>query len=234
MNYIKAVCQSFKINKKTILLFWGVVLGGSVFGLILDLVVSYFTGEEIWGMGIMFSGMFFGISALFGSVFSGYSDFALAVYNGRARKAYVFSKYIYLVCEYAVSVVILSATYLFEEAQATVPENFIGYFSHASFIIFSIIFVLPVVVLLMSALYAKFDKKFFWVMWAVWMIVMTGAPRMVSAMEDNPESTVAKIGFAIKNAVKIGTIESVIGIVAITVIVAVVTVAFYSNVDVKE
>jgi len=235
MKYLKAIGQMFRVNYKMLLIFTGAVLGGAIVGTIAEAVINHFAeGFGILGMGILFSGMIFLIFVIFVSVFGGYSDFVFAVYNSRARNTYIVAKYVYLVCEFALGLIPVAVIYFIEGSLADESMDFIGYMDHPVFIVILILFVMPLIVLLFSALYAKYEKKFFWVMWTLWMLLMIGGPRVINAMSTHPDSFGAKIGFTIKNAFNAGSAESIIGIIVISAIVIVLNYLIYSNVDVRE
>lgn len=234
MTYIKSVRQLFQVNNKSLALFLGAILGGSVIGFAFDFLISHFSGEMIVGFGILLSGIMFAILVFFGSVFNGYSDFAYAVYNGCARTPYIFGKYIYLVIEYIASLLIFGCTYMIEAHFDGENVDFIGYIEGPLPKALLIIFAAPAVVMLFSALYAKFERKFFWFMWGLYMIIFIGGPRIITAMEHNPESMAAKIGFFVKKVFSFGSTESIVAAVVLFIIVVVADILIYRNVDVRE
>lgn len=234
MNYLKTTCKIVKVNFKDILIYIAVIFGGGVFGEILDLIISKTSGESISGIGMVMSGMAFVILVFFGSVFGGYADFALAVYNGRARSTYLVGQYIMLVLEYTVSAGVFAVFNIIDANKGGADVDFIGSIPNPAPKVLAVIFGVPLIVMLFSALYAKFEKKFFWVVWVLWMALFVGGPRVLTAMEENPGSAAAKVGFTIQKALSFGSTESIIALVVIIIAIIVADILIYRNIDVRE
>lgn len=234
MKAFKAISQTFRVCIKAFLLFEACTIGGALFGGILELIISLTAGETVTGLAFMFAIMALFVMVLFGSVFGGYSDFAMSVYFCRSRKHFLFSKYIYYIVEYTIAALILLVVNYIETVIGSKESINFAVDGNTIFGAVAGILVIPLIVILFSALYAKFERKFFWFVWVLWMLGFIGGPRILSAMNSNPESTVAKIGFFIKNAVAGGTVESVIGIVIIAILAIIGNIVIYRNVDVRD
>lgn len=233
MKAFKAISQTFRVCIKSFLLFQLCLLGGALFGAGLEGLIYLTSGDGVYGLSVAFAIMALAIMVMFGSVFGGYGDFAMAVFFGRSRKHYLFTKYIYYVVEYFVAGLILLGVYKLESLLSG-DDDLVFELDGKIQVAALVIFVLPIFIILFSALYAKFERKFFWFVWALWMVIMAGGPRMLSAMENHPESVIAKIGFFLQKALLAGSTESLIVVAILAAIGIILNITIYRNVDVRD
>lgn len=234
MKAFKAIGQTFRVSIKSFLLFEACLLGGAAFGGIMETLIYTFSGDSVLGLAFMFAAMALVIIVMFGSVFGGYGDFAMAVYFQRSRKFYLFTKYIYYVAEYGLAALLLFGIYTIESSFVRLDSEVIMEMGNMVPVAIAGVLVVPLIVILFSALYAKFERKFFWVMWVLWMVIFAGGPRVLTAMHEHPESAVAKVGFFLENAISAGTIESFIAVIVIAIIAIAANIMIYRSVDVRD
>ncbi len=201
-EFIRTLKETFLINVNEFLQYGLIPLAGGIFGIIIVLIVMAVdgTGEDYGQIGTMLVQMFGMILLFFGGIFSVQSDFNLAVSMGKTRKYYVPSKYLMLVCETAVILIIMFVISRIEDILypaiypgAVCDLNVGGIFGYPG-ILAGVLFGLPMIVLLFGALLMRFAAKFFWVIWVLWMFLCMGVPRIASAASENPDTIPGKIG----------------------------------------
>lgn len=239
MDYLKMIGKYIRTCKKEFITYLLTILGGFLFGTIIALFVVGTAQENVgYGcIGTVMAGIFVLIMLFFGQALGGITDFHLAVFMSQGRLKFLVAKYIAEVIEIGGSFALIfglsKLEYLFAEFIAKGGEIEV-LMSFDLRVVLAVTFALPIFLMLLSALYVVFEKKFFWFMWGVYMIVALGAPRITSAMKKNPESMAAKIGFFFQNVVDISSVEFIIGVVIATIIAAVADVLMYRKIEVKE
>lgn len=220
-NTLLMIKQLFIATRKKILIFESVILGGFTLGLILALIGSGISEDKTFiNLGGFMALIFFAIEIFFGLVFTCTADFVLAITNGKGRVDFLVARYVIYVAEFLVGIGIIKLGGVIETAIGEKFFNGMDFFSVPTFsTLLAGALVIPTLCMLMSALYTRFERKAFWVLWVIWMAVSLGAPRIATAMRKAPDSFAAKIGFFFKSAISMGTtqffiVAAVIGVVA--------------------
>ncbi len=186
-------------------------------------------GEDYGELGTLFAILFGVMINIFGGIFTVQADFNNAISMGKTRKSYVPAKYLVSVMGTAMIVLTIWFVNILERflysmsfpSVGNTELNFEVIFANPVVLIGYIIGV-PAITLLLGGLYMKFGVKFFWIMWAVWMFVCLGLPRIGDAMTENPDSIPAKIGFAAIDFFKdITMIQGIIAFVVCLIVVVV-------------
>lgn len=234
MKYLKMFKNLLLCSKKDFLMYGAAVLGGGVLGTILSIVIVA-TGEaEGYScLGTLMGAIFGGIVLLFGNALGGQVDFQMAISMNRARMPYLVARYLLDALEIVFSLLLCYGIKAIEKMVGEKAGYFEDLFNPSIGVLAGITFVVPLVVLLFAVLYTKFERKFFWVMWAIYMIVMIGLPRVTTAMNKHPESVAAKIGFFFRDALNLNPLAFGLcsGVLIIGIIIA--DVLLYKKVDIK-
>ncbi len=234
MNYLKMFKSLFLCSKKDFLVYAGAVLGGGVFGTILSLAIIATTDAEGYScVGTMLGAAFGLIVLLFGNALGGQVDFQMAIAMNRARMPYLVARYLLDALQIAFSLVLCYGIKAIERMVGNRLGSFEDFFNPSLGMLAAITFGLPLVILLFAVLYTKFERKFFWVMWGIYMLACLGGPRIATAMEKHPESVAAKIGFFFRDAMNLNPLAFGIcsGVLVIGLIIA--DVLLYKKVDIK-
>ncbi len=233
-NYLKMIKQLFLNSTKEILFYVLAVLGGGLFGTVISIIiVATGEGDGYSTLGALMGAVFAGILLLFGTALGGQLDFQLSVSMNRARLPYLVAKYIVVTFEIALSLGLCYGIKAIERMVGNARGEFTDLFNISGVIIALTVLGLPVILLLFAALYTKYERKFFWVLWGIYMVVALGAPRIGTAMSKHPDSTAAKIGFFFKEAIDTNTVQFAIVAVVAVLIVAGVNVLLYKKTEVK-
>ena len=212
------------------------VIGG-VIGIIMTLFSMSMDGTgESYGKVGAFMVLVLGILFIFFTgIFSLPIDFNLAVSMGKTRKSYVPARFIILALDVLAVILIFIIFNAAEEALYTtlypnaVCELDVGKLLHNPALIAGTIFLLPTVNLLCGALLMRFPTKFVWVLWAIWMIVFTGGPKMITAAEKK-DSVFGQLGAAILWLFQgASPIKTAVAVVIITVMGMAVTMRLFSR-----
>ena len=198
MNTLKMFKKNMIVEKSDLQLFVLIPVIGALFGIILATAIYLASGQdtylEMGSMMVLFAG---GFCMVFGAAFSERQSFTLAVTMGVTRGNYMFSRYLVLVLDIIFTLLVCGLTILLEKNIFPGAEHeTIFELSSVNFvlvIVFCLVF--PIISMFMGMLYVRFERKFFWVMWGLWMLLTLGAPRIMSAMNNRPDSAPAKVGF---------------------------------------
>lgn len=226
-EFIRTLKETFLINVNEFLQYGLISMAGGILGIIIVLIIMAIdgTGEDYGQVGSMLVQMFGMILLLFGGIFSVQSDFNLAISMGKTRKYYVPSKYLVLVLETAVLLIIVFVISRIEDAlyPAVYPGaicdlDVSGIFNYPGFLA-GLLFGLPMIVLLFGALLMRFSAKIFWVFYVVWMFLFLGGPRIAAAAAEKPDSIPGKIGLALIGFLSEFTSFKLLGLAALIIAV---------------
>ena len=198
MNTLKMFKKNLIVEISDLQLFVLIPVIGAFFGIILATAIYFGTGREYYlEMGSLMVLVAGGFCLIFGSAFAERQSFTLAVTMGVTRGNYMFSRYLVLLLDIIITIAVCGLTVLAEKFVFPSAEHE-AIFNPSSVnplaaVIFCLIF--PIFSMFMGMLYVKFERKFFWAMWALWMLLSLGGPRIASAMSNRPDSIPAKIGF---------------------------------------
>lgn len=208
-NTLLMIKQLLQVTYKNILIFEGIILGGYVFGFIISLIIYNSSDDHLFvNLGTFMAMMFLLIEVFFGAIFTCSADFVLAITNGKGRANFVIARYALYVIEFGVGLALIKLGNAIDTAFAKAGDKAIDFLSVPEWPTFLVIaLVVPALVMCASALYVRFERKAFWVLWAIWMVVMVAGPRITSAMHKEPESAAAKIGFFFQNAISVGSAQ---------------------------
>lgn len=238
MYILETIKKFIKVNIKDAIYYPLVALGGGVFGIALALIIGVAIAHEegYATVGTMMALIFSAIWLLFGMALGGMSDFQTMVSMNRNRLSYLIAKYILTAAEIAVTLFVIFLIFKFELFLGSVispgceVEEFYG-LSFGTQVAF--VFAFPVVGMFLSIMYGIFDKKFFWVMWGVYMLCALGIPRISSAMNHNPESNAAKIGFFFQRVIDTSSVQFIVACVVGVVGLAVANYFLYRKAEIK-
>lgn len=236
MNILKMTKDYFVVNVKELLTIIGATLGGGVFGMVLAYIIGILIAHENYAtVGTMMGLIFGSIILFFGLALGGQADFKLAVSMNRTRMSYVVARYLLSVVEIASMLVLTQLIQKFEVFLGTIlapgtETEILGTLSLQLILILT--FVGPLVIMFFSIMYVMFDKKFFWVMWGVYMLGALGIPRISSAMKHNPESAAAKIGFFFQNAIDVNSVQFLITSIVLAVCLVIGNILLYRKTQV--
>lgn len=188
------------VNSKDVFGFALFPMAGGLFGIILATIIYFVSGREYYmEMASLMCLMAAAFTLFLGAAFAERTSFTDAITLGVTRGNYIIARYIVLLLEGVLSVALIALMIgidklLFPSAKHETIFDFTGV---NALVVTAVCLLIPVLSMFFGMLYVKFEKKFFWVMWGLWMICCIGGPRIISAMDNHPESFVAKIGFFI-------------------------------------
>lgn len=242
MKTLKTIGQFISINFKEIFNYIGAALGGGALGMLIAYFITltlsteektgYVTLGTVFGLGLV------AILLIFGQSLGGQADFYVTVSMNRARMSYLIGRYLLLVLDVLAAVAACFAINVLEMkvvgpalAKGHEIENLMGNVSPG--LIIGLAVVLPLVIIFFTAMYVMFERKFFWAMWAIYMIIALGGPRVSSAMKKSPESIPAKIGEGLNAFFNMGTVPWIIIGVFMLVAFLVADIIIYRKMEVK-
>ncbi len=238
MHILETVIKFIKANLKNSMYYPVAALSGGVFGIALALIIGVgIAHEEGYAtIGTMMALIFSAILLIFGMALGGMSDFQIMVSMNRNRMSYLIAKYFLTAAEIAVTLFTIFLIYKFELFLGSViaPGQEIEEFYGLSFgTQVAFVFGLPVVGMFLSIMYGIFDKKFFWVMWGVYMLCALGIPRISTAMRNHPESNAAKIGFFFQRVIDTSSVQFIVACVVGVVGLAIANFFLYRKTEIK-
>ena len=236
-EFVRTLKQTLQVHGKAdIFSYIAVLTGGGIFGILIVFCVMIFAGE---GEGYAKIGavlaLVFGIILLFfGGIFSVQGEFNVAISMGKTRKYFVPARYLGQVLNVLVMLAVVmlikwlegfvySAVY-----PQAVCEFDIDPLLHNVGALMGIIFGAPALVLLFGALLMRFSAQFFWVFWALWMVLFVGGPRIMNAVSKNPDSVPARIGLKILDfAGGISPVQLAVTLILLAAVMMAVTVGLF-------
>lgn len=234
-NTLLMIKQLLQVTYKNILAFEGIVLGGYAFGFIISVII-YNTSEDhtFINLGAFMAMMFMLIAIFFGAVFTCSADFVLAITNGKGRAHFLIARYVLYVLEFGVGFGIIKLGGLLDLAFANAGAKSIDFINVPGWqVLIAVTLVAPTIVMCASALYVRFERKAFWALWVIWMVVTIAGPRITSAMHKEPESAAAKIGFFFQNAISVGSAQFFIVAAVVGVLVFTLNFFLYRHLEAK-
>ena len=198
MKVFEMIKKNLIVNAGDILGFALFPMGGGLFGIILSTIIYFISGREYYMEMASLMCLIMGAFTLFlASAFAERTSFTNAITLGVTRGNYIIARYIVLFIEAILSIALMILMILVDKMlfPSAVHQSIIELSSINFLGVFALCLLVPVLSMFFGMLYVKFEKKFFWFMWALWMIGCIGGPRIGSAMSDHPESVIAKIGF---------------------------------------
>lgn len=219
---MKTVKRTFQVGQGELLTYSVVSLVSGIFGIVIMLVILEATNEnEYLAMGGLLAIMFSVLLLVFGGVFSLLQDFNLAISFGMSRKHYVPAKYLLnvancLICMIVTLLIGLFEKFFYARLYPGAKELFgVDFLFEYPVIIMIFVLLIPMVVMLLGALFATFGMKFFWICWVLWMVSFTVLPKMITASIHEQDSVLGKICSAFGRF--FGGLSEVQGIVLVSV-----------------
>lgn len=204
MNTLSMIKKNFIVELKDLAGFAIIPVAGGLFGIILSTIIYFVSGREFYtelsSLMVLIIGFF---CLLFGVAFAERNSFTLAVTMGVTRKNYFISRYVVLLAQIIITIAAMVLMIgvdklMFPGAE---HESFAQFISISPVTIVVACLIFPIFTMFMGMLYVRFDRKFFWAMWGLWMLGSLGIPRALTAMSERPDSAIAKIGFFIEDIV---------------------------------
>ncbi len=237
-EYIRTLKEHICVNKGyfkffTILPIIGAVIG---IGMVLLIMAIDGTGEDYGELGTMLALFIGGIGLIFGGIYGARMDFNMAVSMGKTRKHFIFAEYILLMLETVIITVIAIVIGLIETVLYSslyphaVCELGISTWLMNPAVLFSIVFGVPALIMLLGVLLMIFSNNFFWVLWALWMFGCIGLPKIIHAATENPESASGKYIAAVINAFEgIPTVGMIVGMSIIIIVTMILNTNLYKK-----
>lgn len=203
---IKTIKQSFSTSYEAIRYGISALIGG-ILGIVIVLMVMKFAGvqEDYACLGSMLS-LIMGVGLLFFvGIFTISNDFNLAVSMGKTRKYFVPAKYLALIVDMIVVLLIYKLVNVVELTlysslyPSAVCEIAFNVMKGGSVLMLAVILAVPALILLFGGLFMVFSTKFFWILWGLWMIGCIGGPRMLSVAVEQPDTPQGRLGTSLIN-----------------------------------
>ncbi|MBR6307654.1 MAG: hypothetical protein IKR39_03515 [Lachnospiraceae bacterium] len=242
MKTLKTIGQFIKVNINEIFTYIGGALGGGALGILIAVIIAMtLNNSEKVGyiaIGTIFALGLTAIVLIFFQALSGQADFYVTVSMNKARMPYLLGRYILLLIDIFAAFATCLVIQVLETkvigpaiAKGREVESLLKDLSPA--VLAGISLVLPLAIIFCTAMYVLFERKFFWVMWGLYMIVAIGGPRISSAMKKNPGSIPARIGEGLSAFANMGTIPwIVLGAVLVAVFLTA-DIMLYKKMEVK-
>lgn len=205
---LRAVKRQFLVQWEDWILMGVLALAGTLFGGIMAYVLRGTEGgiDSFFPLGVLM-GIILTVfySAL--SIMTGVGNyFNMEISMGCTRKEFFISYFMVSFIWNVVGVVWLSLLCIAESSLARLAApgvkqevDFLPYLWEGGI---PAALAIPMIAGFLGALVMRFGKKAFWIMWAVWMILVLGGPRVADAMEEAPDSLYGNIGTALASMVK--------------------------------
>ena len=218
MKVLEMIKKDLIVNSKEFIGFALFPMAGGLFGIILATIIYYISGREYYmEMASLMCLLAAAFSLFLGAAFAERTVFTNAITLGVTRGNYIIARYIVLLLEGILSVALIAVMIGIDKLlfPSAVHESIFDFSSVNVFVVVAVCLLIPVLSMFFGMLYVKFEKKFFWCMWALWMIGCIGGPRIGSAMSNHPESFIAKIGFAVASIFALPTWSLILILVVI-------------------
>lgn len=208
-KYIRTLKELIKVNKDEFFLYGVVSLVGAIIGIAMVLVIMAVdgTGEDYGELGSLFALVIGAIALVFGGIYGTQTDFNMAISMGKTRKHFVPAKYISLVIETIMLIVIaglvgwLEGTLYNVIYPTAVNELHVSAWLDYPLVLIGVALGVPAITMLFGTLLMIFGQKFFWVIWFLWMFGCIGLPRIIHSVTESPESGVGRFANAVADFV---------------------------------
>jgi len=208
-KYFRTLKELIKVNKDEFFLYGVVSLVGAIIGIAMVLFIMAVdgTGEDYGELGSLFSLLIGAIALVFGGIYGTQTDFNMAISMGKTRKHFVPAKYITLVMETVMLIVIAALVGWVEGIlynaiyPAAINELHVSAWLDYPLVLVGVALGVPAITMLFGTLLMIFGQKFFWVIWFLWMFGCIGIPRIVHSATESPESGVGKFANAVADFV---------------------------------
>lgn len=239
MRTLDMIRKNILVNKGSFITFAAIPAGAGLFGMILGIIIDSLRNEaeclEFASVFAVIGGMF---CIVFGAVLEERESFTSAVTMGVARKAYIPARFVTLLLQIALTWATVILVFMLEKGIFSIIHpgaaviDLMGELNIPILPLVVLSLVFPAFAMFFGILYVKFERKFFWVLWALWMLLCLGGPRISSAMREHPDSVVGKFGNALFNTEWLnGTTISIFAVV-IAIILSFFTVRLYKKQDI--
>ena len=198
--------MDLSLSKKTFLYLLLASLAGFAFGAIMVFMIMTFDSNpgSWFCMGTLMSGVVTFAVLIFFHSFSYKADFMLALSMGRTRSCFMFSTLCILLLE---MIMAYGLTLLYYTAEMTLyPILYAGFSNEMTFsfltnwrLVLPALIIVPIVILFMGTMYAKFGKIAGIILYVVWMFGCLVLPRFVGVTERDT-GLMNDIAYAIKSA----------------------------------
>lgn len=185
---------------------WGpvIMLAAGIVGMsIMFAMIKFDIADGEWFcLGTMLGGI---VAAFYGFIWISAGIgfyFNMEVAMGCSRKEFFFSYYLTGFVMNGVYAIIMAIMCIIENALGRMlypgMENDIDLLSYIIRGGIPVVVVLTVTGGFCGTLVLRYGKKAFWVLWAIWMVLCLGGPRISDAVSDAPDSVFGKIGTAVE------------------------------------
>lgn len=234
-EFVRTLKQTFQVHGKAdIFSYIAVTAGGGIFGMLIAFCILIFEKDSYGKIGAVLALVFGIILLFFGGIFFIQGEFNIAISMGKTRKYFVPARYLEQVLNILVMLAVVMLINWLEGlvypaiCPQAVCEFDIDSLLHNAGALIGIIFGAPVLVLLFGALLMRFSAQFFWVFWALWMVLFVGGPRIMSAVNENPDSVPARIGLKILDlAGGISPVQLAVTLILLAAVLMAVTVGLF-------
>ena len=241
MRTLKTIGQFLCVNFKEIFTYIGAAAGGGALGILLAIAItSTVSGDEPASyatVGTVLAIVFAAAVLLFAQSLGGQADFYITVSMNRARMPYFLGRYLLVIIDVLASMGIIWIVNILELKVIGPAVSLSGEIENVlnvkPEVIVVIIFVVPLVTIFSTAMYVLFERKFFWVLWGVYMLCALGIPRISTAVKKHPDSVPAKIGEGFIALANMGVGPWIIVGVVATVGFLIADILLYKKMEVK-
>lgn len=198
---MKVIYETWKLNKKDLLIILGPMAGAWLFGVIIVAVIMNVPALEAEDYALMGGFMMLIVWVavnLFVGAFTLEKQFGMAVSMGRSRKEFILTYWII----YTLNVLLEFFSIILLDKVERVLASWLYRGMPCDFdpmpylldwrLILGILIVVPAVNLFLGMLIMKFQRKAFWGIWVVWMLGSIGLPRLVHFVDENAHHPVAQ------------------------------------------
>ena len=239
MKSIKTIRQFLCVNIKEVLTYRGAAAAGGVFGIILATALVKTDSEPVAyaTVGTLMALIFSVAVLLFAQSLGGQSDFYVTVSMNRARIPYFIGRYILVVIDILAAFGVIELINLLERKvigpAVSTDGKIVKMLTFKPEIVAVVVLVVPLLTIFCTAMYVLFERKFFWVLWGVYMLCSLGIPRVASAMKKYPDSFSAKIGEGFAALGNLGVGPWVVIGAVVTIVLLIADIMLYKKMEVK-
>ena len=197
-----AIKKQFRIQWKDWIIMSLLIVGASIFGVVLFAVIGAFDAETVsyFPLGTVMGGITALMFCMILMITNLNLSFNIEVAMGCTRKQFFVSSYI---TSFAAALIAIALVILVDLAERAVyPQIYPHLEEEIDFLPYLLKWSIPAAAAVpvfggfFGALMMKFGRTAFWILWALWMVLCLGFPNIHEAIEEAPNSMLGKIGIA--------------------------------------
>lgn len=196
---MRMLWEVWKMGHRELVTMLAVMFGAALVGSGLTAVIVSIDAESYAVMGSFMALIVWAVLTFLTAALSMEKQFGLAVAMGRTRKEFLIFRWVILIVNTAIELLVIAGIHRIEKTAAMLFYRGMscGFDAVAWLIDYRIIIaallLIPAASLFLGMLLTKFQRKAFWGIWVVWMAGSILLPKAGHIIADNPDSLPARV-----------------------------------------